>query len=152
MDKKILPWTTLIFHVMHLFSIFHHENPMPKVRSKVKVTQNKHNIVDSHPFFFKSNRPSNPEIQLFQNLNLNIQKINVKAIGQHLRSHSGSIIPLIHILFIPCQEALPVMRYGYFKMWPWKSKVEVMVEVKFHGHIMGPTSHRFFCLFLWYNY
>ena len=35
-----------------------------------------------------------------------------------------------HIPFIPCWSALPVMRCSYLKIWPWKSKVKVMGEVK----------------------
>ena len=27
---------------------------------------------------------------------------------------------LTHIPFIPCQSAIPFLRYGYFKIWPWK--------------------------------
>ena len=69
------------------FSKFHLENPRSRswVRSKVKVTQCKHHAVNSHPFHLKSNRQSIifiPEIQLFKNLTLNIQKIKVKVRGE----------------------------------------------------------------------
>ena len=40
--------------------------------------------------------------------------------------------PLIH----SCRSALPFLRYGYSKYWPWKSKVKfkVMGQVKVQSH------------------
>ena len=35
-----------------------------------------------------------------------------------------------HIPFVPCQSALPFLRYGYLKILPWKSELTVMDEVK----------------------
>ena len=32
--------------------------------------------------------------------------------------------------------------YCYWKIWPWKSKVKVMVEVNVESHTMGPTFYR----------
>ena len=29
----------------------------------------------------------------------------------------------------------PILRYSYFKIWPWKSMVKVMCEVKGQGHV-----------------
>ena len=37
---------------------------------------------------------------------------------------------------LPCQSALPFLRLGFFKLWPWKSKVNVMGMVKGQGHIV----------------
>ena len=37
----------------------------------------------------------------------------------------GSNILSTHIPFIPCQSALPFLRYHIFKIWPWKSWVKV---------------------------
>ena len=96
------------------------------------------------PFNFKSNSPSIPEIQLFQNLNFNIQNFNVNIMGEvkvqgHTvgpTSHSLTLIP-----FVPCQSALPLLRYNYFKIGLWNSKVKFMGEVKIQGHIVSPTSY-----------
>ena len=38
--------------------------------------------------------------------------------------------------FLPCHLSIPFLEYGYFKIWPWKSKVKVIAG----GHIVGPTS------------
>ena len=40
-------------------------------------------------------------------------------------SQCGANILLTHIPFIPCQSALPFLRYSIFKIWPWKSRVKV---------------------------
>ena len=41
------------------------------------------------------------------------------------QSHNvGLNILSIHIPFVPCQSALPFLRYSIFKIWPWKSKVK----------------------------
>ena len=42
-----------------------------------------------------------------------------------------------HILFDPCQSALPFLRYSTFKIWPWKSKVKVICEVTVQIHKCG---------------
>ena len=46
-----------------------------------------------------------------------------------------------HIPFVPCQLTVSFLIYGYFKIWPWKSKVKVLV--KGQGHRTGPASHWF---------
>ena len=61
--------------------------------------------------------------------------------GQISRSQSGFDVLLIHIHFVPCQSVFPSLRYGYFKVWPWKSRVLVMGKVKVQGHIVVPTSY-----------
>ena len=65
-----------------------------------------------------------PEMWLFQNLTL---KIRGQGHGwvEHWKSQSGCNILSIHIPFVPCQSALPFLRYSIFKIWPWKSKVKV---------------------------
>ena len=57
-----------------------------------------------------------------------ISKFNLE--NPRSRSHSGSNILLTHIPFIPCQLTLTFLRYGFFKIWPWKSKVKAMGAVK----------------------
>ena len=39
--------------------------------------------------------------------------------------------------FVQCQSALGplILRYSYFKIWPWKSMVKVMYVVKGQGHV-----------------
>ena len=65
-----------------------------------------------------------PEIRLFQNLTLKIQGQG-HGWGERWQSQSGCSILSIHIPFVPCQSALPILRYSIFKIWPWKSKVKV---------------------------
>ena len=40
---------------------------------------------------------------------------------------------------VPCQLALPFLRYSIFKLWPWKSKVKVIAQ----GHKEGIPPYRF---------
>ena len=70
-----------------------------------------------------------PEIHLFQNLTLKIQGQG-NGWGQSLKSQCESNILSTHILFVPCQSVIPFLRYNFFKIWPWKSKVNVMGEGK----------------------
>ena len=51
-------------------------------------------------------------------------------------------IPLSRIPLIPCQLALPFLRYSIFKLWPWKSKVKVIAQ----GHKVGITPYRLISL------
>ena len=85
--------------------------------------------------------PSIPEIQHFQNLTLKIQG-HGHGWGVSWKSQHGSNILSTHIPFTPCQSAIPFLRYDFFKIWPWKSKVKVMVEVKVESHKVGATSYR----------
>ena len=80
-----------------------------------------------------------PEIQLFQNFTLKIQGQG-HGCGQSWKSQSGCNILSTHIPFVPCQSALPYLRYSIFKIWPWKSKVKVMGGVNVESHNMGPTD------------
>ena len=68
--------------------------------------------------------PPIPEIQHFQSLTLKIQ-----VQGHSSRSQRMYTTLSIHILFVPCQSALPFLGYSYFKIWHWKFKVKVMGEV-----------------------
>ena len=80
------------------------------------------------------------EIWLFQNLTLKIQGQG-HGWGQSWKSQSGCNILSTHIPFVPCQSAIPFLRYSIFKVWPWKSKVKVMDEVDIESHNMGPTFY-----------
>ena len=46
------------------------------------------------------------------------------------------------IPFIPCRSVFPFLRYSINKIWPRKSKVKVMDEVKVQSHNVGPTFYR----------
>ena len=81
--------------------------------------------------------PPIPEIQHFQSLTLKIQ-----GQGHSSRSQRRYTTLSIHILFVPCQSALPFLGYSYFKIWHWKFKVKVIGEVKVESHNMGPTFNR----------
>ena len=82
-----------------------------------------------------------PEIRLFQNLTLKIQGQG-HGLGQSWKSQSGCNILSTCIPFVLCQSAIPFLRYDFFKIWPWKSKVKVMGEVKVESHKVGVTSYR----------
>ena len=58
------------------------------------------------------------------------------------KSQCGSSILSTHIPFVPCQWALPFLRYSIFKIWPWKSRFKVMGEVTVQSHNAGLTSYR----------
>ena len=62
--------------------------------------------------------------------------------GESWKSQHWSYILSTHIPLIPCQSAIPFLSYAFFKIWPWKSKVMVMVEVKVESHKVGVTSYQ----------
>ena len=39
------------------------------------------------------------------------------------------------IPFVPCQPAIPFLRSGYLKLWPWN------VKVMWYGRTVGPASY-----------
>ena len=47
-----------------------------------------------------------------------------------------------HISFIPSQSKFPFLKFGYWKIWPWKYKVKVRGEVKVLSHNLGLTSYQ----------
>ena len=123
------------------FSKFDLENPRSRSwkRWTLKVTTWVQHSIDSHPVRSKSIGHPIHKITLFQNLTLKIQG---HGWGESWKSQHGSNILSTHIPFIPCQSAIPFLRYDFFKIWPWKSKVKVMVEVKVESHKVGITSYR----------
>ena len=46
-----------------------------------------------------------------------------------------------HIPFVPSESTLPFLRYSNFNILPWKSKVNVMAEVKVWRHNVSVTSY-----------
>ena len=125
--------TSLSFHVNRpshswdtTFSKFDLENLRSRswVRWPLKVTAWVQHSIDSHPFNSMPIGHPIPEIWLFQNLTLKIQGQG-HGWGECWKSQSGCNILSIHIPFVPCQSAIPFLRYSIFKIWPWKSKVKV---------------------------
>ena len=138
--------TSLWFHVNWpsyswntAFSKFDLENS--RSRSQLKVTKKVYHPIDSYPFRSMSIGPPTPGIQLFQNLKLKIQGQG-HGWGQSLKSQHGSNIQSTHIPFVPCQSGIQFLSYDFSKIWPWKSRVKVMGEVKVESHNMGPTFNR----------
>ena len=111
------------------------------MRGKLKVITWVQHSIDSHPFRSMSIGPPIPEIQHFQHLTLKIQGQGHEW-GERWKPQHGSNILTTHIPFIPCQSGIPFLRYDFFKIWPWKSMVKAMVEVKVQSHKVGVTSYR----------
>ena len=95
-----------------------------KVMGEVDIKSHSMGPTFYRPFNSMSIGHPIPEIWLFQNLTLKIQGQG-HGWGERWKSQSGCNIPSIHIPFVPCQSALPFLRYSIFKIWPWKSKVKV---------------------------
>ena len=138
--------TSLWFHVIWpsyswntALSKFDLENS--RLRSQLKVTKKVYHPIDSYPFRSMSIGPPIPGIQLFQNLTLKIQGQG-HGWGQSLKSQHGSSIQSTHISFVPCQSGIQFLSYNFSKIWPWKSRVKVMGEVKVECHNMGPTFNQ----------
>ena len=106
------------------------------------------NIISIHPFHSMSISPPIPEIQHFQNLTLIIRGLG-HGWGGHWRSRHGSNILSTHIPLIPCQSAIPFLRW--LKIWPWKFKLKVMGEGNVESHKVGVTSYRLTSLSLHVN-
>ena len=114
------------------------------MRSQFKVTMWV-NHIDSHPLQSMSIGHPIPELWLFQNLTLKI-KGQSHGWGHSSKSQCGTNIISTHIPFVPCQSALPFLRYSIFEIWPWKWRVKVMSEVAFQSHNVGLTSYRLISL------
>ena len=81
-----------------------------------------------------------PELWLFKNLTLKI-KDQGHWWGHSSKSQCGSSTLSTHIPFVPCQSALPFLRYSIFKILPWKSRVKVIGEVTVQSHNVGLASY-----------
>ena len=103
-------------------------------------SQHGSNILSTHPFCSMSIGHPIPEIWLFQNLTLKIQGQG-HGWGGCWKSQYGSNTLSTRIPFVPCQSAIPFLRYDFFKIWPWKSKVKVMAKVKVESHKVGVTFY-----------
>ena len=98
-------------------------------------------ISNSHPFHSKWVDPPIPEIQQIQFFTMKIQGQG-HGWGHSLKSQCKCNILSTRIPFVPCQRVLPFLRYSIFKIWPWKSKVNVIPE----GHIVGTTPYQLISL------
>ena len=58
--------------------------------------------------------------------------------GQRSRTYSGSNNQSTHTPFVSNQSALPLLGYGYFTIWLFKSKVTIVTQ----GHMIGSTSNQ----------
>ena len=90
---------------------------------------------------FHVNRPSHSWDTAFSKFDL-VNPRSRSWVRWTLKSQHGSNILLTHIPLIPCQSAIPFLRYDFFKIWPWKSKVKVMCEGNVESHKVGVTSYR----------
>ena len=101
-------------------------------------------MIDPHLFWFHVNGSSNSWDMVISTLTLKTQGQG-HGCGKRLRSHSQSGIQLIYFFFIPHQSLTirpPIPQIQLFQIWPWKSKVKVMHEVKDQGSywVVGPAS------------
>ena len=75
----------------------------------------------------------------------------------HPPQHGRTKIPVVVMNdrlappFVPCQSAVPFLRWGYFKSWHWIFKVKAMVVVKVQDRIIGPVSNWFSCFLFHIN-
>ena len=116
----------------------------------LKITTCVRHSINSHPFGSKSISHPIPVVHLFQNLTLKIQG-QCHWWGEYLKSQHGSFILSTHILFTPCQSAIQSLRYNFFKIWPWKSKANVMGEVNVESHNNSPAFRRLTSLSFYVN-
>ena len=114
-----------------------------KVMGEVKVWSHNVSLTFYQLTSFSShvNRPSHSWDTTFSNFDLENPRSRSWVRGK-LKSQYGSNILSTHIPFIPCQSAIPFLRYDFFEIWPWKSKVKVRVEVTVGSHKVGVTSYR----------
>ena len=110
-------------------------------KSKVKVIAHSHTLgITSYRLISLSFHVDGPfstwdtAIQI-----IDLEKVQGHGWGQSLKSQHGSNIQSTHIPLVPCQLALPFLRYSIFKVWPWKSKVKVIAQ----GHKEGIPPYRF---------
>ena len=86
-------------------------------------SQSRYNILSTHILRSMLIGPPAPEIQLFQKLILKIQGQGHEW-GQSSKSQCESNILWTHIPFIPCQSALPFLRYSIFQNMTLKIQVQ----------------------------
>ena len=104
----------------------------------------KSNILSTHFHSMSICHPI-PEIRIFSKFDLS-WKSKVKVMVEiKVESHKVGVTSyqLTSLFcFVPCQLALPFLRYSIFKIWSWKSKAKVMGEGNVESHNMGATFYR----------
>ena len=112
------------------FSKFDLENPRSRswVRRMLIVTTWVQHSIDSHLFSSMSIDQPIPEIQHFQNLTLKIQGQG-HGWGGCWKPQHGSNILSTPIPCVPCESAIPFLRYDFFKIWPWNPRSRSKLKV-----------------------
>ena len=112
---------------------------------KVKVMSQGHIVgITSYRLafpFFHVDWPSRSWDRAISNTDLQNPR-SMAWVRSKFKSQCESNILSTHISFVPCQSALPFLRYSSFKIWPWKSKVKVIAQ----GHNVGITPYRLISL------
>ena len=90
--------------------------------------------------------PPIPEVWLFGNLTI---KIQAHGWVRCSRSHGGSNNLSTHILFVPCESAIPFLGFGYFKICHWKSTIKIAGEVIGRGPTIRLASIRWIFFFVY---
>ena len=70
------------------------------------------------------------------------------TVTQEQAHHESDIVSNSH-LFYSKSINLPIPKIWLLKIWPWKSKVKVMGEVKVLSHNLRPTPYRL--TFFWFH-
>ena len=113
-----------------------------KVISEVKVES--HNVGPTFSrltsLSFRVNRAFNSWVTIFSKFDLKI-KGQVHGWGHTSKSQCGSNILSTHIPFVLCQLGIPFLSYDFFKIWPWKSRVN-LGEATVQSHNVGLISYQ----------
>ena len=96
-------------------------------KSKVKVIAEAH-IVGITPYRLISHSMlMSPRIPIYSYLKFDLEiQGQGHGWGECWSSQHASKILSNHIPFVPFQSAIPFLRYDFFKIWPWKSKVKII--------------------------
>ena len=137
-------WSALPFLSYDIFKIWPWKS---RVKVMGEVTVQNHNVGLQTSYrltslSFHVNRPSHSWVTTFSKFDLENQRSRSWVRWHSSKWQCGSSILSTHILFVPCQSALPILRYSTFKIWPWKSRVKVMGEVTVQSDNVGLTSYR----------
>ena len=134
-----------IWHLIAELRLFQNYTWNSKVKVIDEVTVQSHNAgIASYwltSLSFHVNRPSHSWDTAFSKFDLENQRSRLWVRSQ-FKSQWGSNILSTHISFVPCQSALPSLRYSIFKSWPWKSRVKVIGEVTVQSDNVGLASYR----------
>ena len=96
-----------------------------RVWSKGQVIHLAQYLINSFPFHFTSIRQTIPEIELFWPWNIQGQGLDW---GQRSMAHIIPSIQPMHFLFVSHQSDQPLLRYGQYRVWPWKNTSEIFNE------------------------